>query len=1174
MKNRKTILNEASVLLIAMIMITSVLTIVPSVKGQDYTLILDLTISDTARVVDYDNGIYVVGTSTGDLYIINDDGAYTVTDLAAGCINDVRIENGFIAVAAGQTVIELELDGLTPTELWRTTDATDWYQVVSTDLSEDGNYVCYFAQRWASYDNSGEIGVLYGGGTGGGLISKQYTSGWRPTNAWLDATGDMEYIAASHPTYPPYYHVGIGLYHFDGSTLTFQWWTFLVDRYEVTEVRVSENKDYVAAATSSGVYMKLLRLSDGAVLGSYETLNQEQYACDGDDNLNYVIGANQAWSPPYNWFILKNLGESGYELITQGQMNGAINDIDSTQDGAYFAFGSDAGEVILLERTGDTVGTVFTIDGLNFIDSIEIGSNTLLVGGYQFIHLYAFLHIDINVDIKPGSCPNPINYKDNGLVTIAICGTEDFDVTTIDPTSIRLKRTGVGSSVEPVRWNYEDAATPFTGNEGCSDCCGCHTLTGDGYQDLVLKFKVRDVINTLSLVLDSRENIPLTITGKLKKEYDGTPIEGQDCVLVLFSRNVGVIDIISPFSGVPQTFSPEVIVKNFGTKTEKNVPVNLVISSAGVIEYNKTVKVDIGVGETIHVIFPDWTPQAWHNQENVDIDYTITACSKLTGDEKPGDNCVSKVITLHYPYFHDVSVTEIISPTSGPAQTFTPEVTVKNFGQYDETNVPVNLMIAQDLFFFKENFSSGVPPSGWTDEHKAVASNYGWSTSSSSYSGGTSPEALLPYYCALAEKKFYSPAIDTTGYTTAQLSFSSYINHYSGQGMYTLKAAVSNDNGVTWSEVWSFAPSSSQQFTVEVPITGGSAQTRIAFYFVGDPWYFNYWYIDNVGVKGVVLNTDYDQTVAIDIHRGETLHVTFPDWTPQAWHNQESVNIDYTITASTMMTSDGNPSNDCVSKVITLHYPFFHDVGVTEIISPISGPSQTFTPEVTIKNFGQYDETNVPVNFKIEKLNLIMYEGFEVWPLADWTFMGSGSVLQAPGKVGSYALKAYAYGYGYYNDIITPVFDGSSGGNTLTFWHKQLNWAGDQDNLYIYVSNDGGVSYNYVNAWTLNMDWTFETIYLDDYITPSATMRVKFYAAENYGYGVYIDDVSIKELLVSNAEYNQTVTIDILAGETLNVAFPSWTPSDIGYYVITACTQLATDGNLVNNCKTETITLE
>ena len=152
--------------------------------------------------------------------------------------------------------IELQsLPDLTPTELWRTT-LSDWREVVSTGLSEDGDYVCYLAQTnldW--YTNAGEVGVLGGGAGGGSLISRRYASGWVYCNWWIDATGDMEYIAASQPMYGCCYKVGVALYSFDGSTLTMDWWKHLIPKYETTEVRISEAKDYVAVATSSGTFM-------------------------------------------------------------------------------------------------------------------------------------------------------------------------------------------------------------------------------------------------------------------------------------------------------------------------------------------------------------------------------------------------------------------------------------------------------------------------------------------------------------------------------------------------------------------------------------------------------------------------------------------------------------------------------------------------------------------------------------------------------------------------------------------------------------------------------------------------------------------------------------------------------------------------------------------------------
>lgn len=135
--------------------------------------------------------------------------------------------------------------------------------------------------------------------------------------------------------------------------------------------------------------------------------------------------------------------------------------------------------------------------------------------------------IPVFVDIKPGSCPNPLNLKSKGGLPVAILGTEDIDVTTIDPATIRLSREGIEEGVSPLRWAYEDAATPFEG-----ELCDCHDLNGDGYMDLTLKFDTQELVATLSLEAEAGNTIPLILTGNLKEEEGGTAIKGSDCVRI------------------------------------------------------------------------------------------------------------------------------------------------------------------------------------------------------------------------------------------------------------------------------------------------------------------------------------------------------------------------------------------------------------------------------------------------------------------------------------------------------------------------------------------------------------------------------------------------------------------------------------------------------------------
>jgi hypothetical protein len=197
--------------------------------------------------------------------------------------------------------------------------------------------------------------------------------------------------------------------------------------------------------------------------------------------------------------------------------------LDSNPDASLLAFGSDAGEFILLSRLDDTIETVFEGDVNDvvqkLIDAIEIGDCTLLVGGEQFINLYGSCGIEVAVDIKPQSCPNPLNVRSNGVLPVAILGSEDLDVTTINVDTLLLE--GV---VAPIRSNFEDVAAPVIDGEECE----CTTEGPDGYLDLTLKFKTQAIVAALGEVVNG-EKLALTLTGELS---DGTPIEGADCIRI------------------------------------------------------------------------------------------------------------------------------------------------------------------------------------------------------------------------------------------------------------------------------------------------------------------------------------------------------------------------------------------------------------------------------------------------------------------------------------------------------------------------------------------------------------------------------------------------------------------------------------------------------------------
>ena len=142
--------------------------------------------------------------------------------------------------------------------------------------------------------------------------------------------------------------------------------------------------------------------------------------------------------------------------------------------------------------------------------------------------------LTVEVDIKPGSCPNPFNAKNKGSVPVAIVGTETFDVTTIDPPSITL------NGVHPLRWAYEDSTQPGGDNEDCYTCFEepdpiydedgnlVWEYTGDGYLDLVLIFDAEELAEAIGEA-DRDECVELELIGVT---LDGTPIMGSDSVVI------------------------------------------------------------------------------------------------------------------------------------------------------------------------------------------------------------------------------------------------------------------------------------------------------------------------------------------------------------------------------------------------------------------------------------------------------------------------------------------------------------------------------------------------------------------------------------------------------------------------------------------------------------------
>jgi hypothetical protein len=130
----------------------------------------------------------------------------------------------------------------------------------------------------------------------------------------------------------------------------------------------------------------------------------------------------------------------------------------------------------------------------------------------------------VDFDIKPTSCPNPLNLKvfdtpgeGGGVLPVAILGSEEFDVSDIAVPSVEI------NGISPLGSSIEDVATPVR-----EAVCECTTEGSDGFPDLTLKFNKAFVAATLGDVADG-EVVEVSITGRL---LDGTPFRGTDCVVI------------------------------------------------------------------------------------------------------------------------------------------------------------------------------------------------------------------------------------------------------------------------------------------------------------------------------------------------------------------------------------------------------------------------------------------------------------------------------------------------------------------------------------------------------------------------------------------------------------------------------------------------------------------
>lgn len=349
----------------------------------------------------------------------------------------------------------------------------------------------------------------------------------------------------------------------------------------------------------------------------------------GSDLYNGWTGKAYVYSGKDGTLLIDITGEAtgdrfGHFVSTAGDMNGDgfgdlllsayINDAGGHYAGrAYVVLGdngiypksinaSAADFIFTGEAPDDRLGVSIASAG----DLNNDGTDEIIVGAVDENHVGSSVYVfdcvegepgsDTTIlafDIKPGSCPNPLNINGGGpnhlwlddeesgegeitytgyarpnhygpvlkgpVIPAAILGTDDLDVNLIDPTTIAL------NGVLPVRWSYYDVATPVA--EDATDC-ECNDLGPDGLDDLLLKFNKQAIINALGDVMDG-DIVTLTISGQF---YDGTFFEGSDCVLII---DRGHLDgSVVQISNYPNPFNPSTTI-SFSLAQESDVELSV-----------------------------------------------------------------------------------------------------------------------------------------------------------------------------------------------------------------------------------------------------------------------------------------------------------------------------------------------------------------------------------------------------------------------------------------------------------------------------------------------------------------------------------------------------------------------------------------------------------------------
>ncbi len=368
-----------------------------------------------------------------------------------------------------------------------------------------------------------------------------------------------------------------------------------------------------------------------------------------------------------------------------------------------------------------------------------------------------------------------------------------------------------------------------------------------------------------------------------------------------------------------------------------------------------------------------------------------------------------------------------------------------------------------------------------------------------------------------------SPIVDLTpaGSNPVFLEFNQYYNNFS-----TDVCSLFVYDGTSWILLDEFTADTSGLVSYDIsPYVNANFQVK--FKYDDDANYAWYWMVDNLRIYYVTFSTPAPSIIAdgpagnleLKTSAGDVIF----DGTGLKTSGGAGI-VGYDNTMSGLLATN---VQDAIDEIVGIT-----DSGKDTLWTVAEDPADTMVLMAQTKIYGElitdsiqavgdtvYFDDNISASCAkfgggAVPIDTLLIEGFEggTFPPTGWTqnyVVGTTDWIQsnADAHSGSNSAK-FSYNTERHDrtELITPTMNLSTYGSAfLEFWHYQNAWSGDQDSLEVYYSDDGGTSWNLLIGYYNDIpSWTFASITLPSL---SATYQIKFLGIEDYGYGVYLDDV-------------------------------------------------------------------